>query len=126
MPLGTCEFAMLRSPFEMRSGGPSWNPVIGLARMILVVYTPPMTFTQRIPVERLRDLDVHEGDTLHVVALLDSSFVVQVSRADERPATSGKAGEWLRTAKGSVRLGATESVDDARMDYYATKYGLRR
>ena len=48
---------------------------------------------------------------------------------DERPAVArgqGKASEWLRTARGSVRAAAGESADDARMAYYATKYGLTR
>lgn len=84
-----------------------------------------MIFTQRIPAERLLGLDVHQGDTLHVLAVLDSSFVVQVNRADESPATTGKASEWLKSARGSVNLAPDETVDDARMDYYTTKYGLK-
>jgi hypothetical protein len=84
-----------------------------------------MTFTRRIPADRLLDFDVQEGDTLHVVALRDSSFVVEVSRARNASAPSqGKASEWLRTAKGSVRLKAGEAANDARMEYYSTKYGL--
>lgn len=84
-----------------------------------------MTFTHRIPAERLLGLDVHEGDTLHVIAVVGSSFVVEVSRADDAPPAQGKASEWLRSAKGSVKLEAGETVDDARMDYYASKYGLK-
>lgn len=84
----------------------------------------PMTFTQQIPLAQLAGLDVHEGDTLHVVAVLDSSVVVNVSRGDDMPAAPGKASEWLRTAKGSVHLQAGESAEDARMDYYAGKYGV--
>lgn len=38
---------------------------------------------------------------------------------------TGKASEWLRTAKGSVRVAAGESTDDARMAYYAAKYGVK-
>jgi hypothetical protein len=85
-----------------------------------------MTFTQRIPADRLSGLDVHEGDTLHVIALLDASFVVQISRADDKPPVAGKASEWLRSAKGSVRLAPGESVDDLRMDYYSAKHGVNR
>lgn len=88
-------------------------------------YTPNMTFTQRIPAERLLGLDVHQGDTLHVLAVLDSSFVVQVNRADEAPALTGKASEWLKSARGSVNLAPDATMDDARMDYYTTKYGLK-
>jgi len=40
--------------------------------------------------ERLLDFDGHEGATLHVVALLSSSFVVQVSRADAEPVPQGE------------------------------------
>ncbi len=85
-----------------------------------------MTLTQRIPADRLSDLNVHEGDTLHVIALLDSAFVVQISRADASPLATGKASEWLRSAKGSVNLAPGESVDDLRMDYYAAKHGVNR
>lgn len=83
-----------------------------------------MTFTHRIPAESLRGLDVHEGDTLHVMALLSSAYVVQVTRAGTEQPTRGKASDWLRTAKGSVHLAETESADVVRMDYYKTKYGL--
>ena len=44
--------------------------------------------------------------------------------AEDQPLT-GKASEWLRTAKGSVRTAAGESADDARMAYYAAKYGVK-
>jgi hypothetical protein len=84
-----------------------------------------MTFTQRIPAEHLLGLDVHEGDTLHVIAVLDSSFLVQVNRADDAPATTGKASDWLKSARGSVNLAPDETADDARMDYYTAKYGLK-
>ena len=89
-------------------------------------YAQRMTFTQRIPADRLLGLDVHEGDTLHVLAKLESSFVVQVSRADDLPSAQGKASEWLRSAKGSVQLNPGETVDDARMDYYAAKHGIAK
>ncbi|MFM2168908.1 MAG: hypothetical protein RIS79_3279 [Verrucomicrobiota bacterium] len=83
-----------------------------------------MTFTHRIPAERLLGLDVHEGDTLHVIALLDSSFVVQVNRAEDSAPAAGKASEWLESARGSVKLSSGETVDDVRMGYYASKYGI--
>jgi hypothetical protein len=46
--------------------------------------------------------------------------------AGEPKKTSGKAAEWVREAKGSVRLSPGESADDVRLDYYTTKYGLNR
>ena len=83
-----------------------------------------MTFTRSIPADRFLDLDVQEGDTLQVIALRGSTFVVRVSRIENSASVPGKASEWLRTAKGSVRLNAGETVDDARRQYYAMKYGL--
>ena len=84
-----------------------------------------MTYTQRIPAETLLGLDVHPGDTLHVVALIDSSFVVNVTRSDDAAPAQGKASEWLKTSKGAVNLAAGESADDVRMDYYSKKYSLK-
>lgn len=83
-----------------------------------------MRFTQRIPAERLLGLDLREGDTLHLVAVVDSTFVVQVSRAEEPAVDHGKASEWLQSARGSVKLASSETVDDVRMNYYASKYGV--
>ena len=86
-----------------------------------------MTITKKIPADRWHGLDVHQGDSLQVIAVTESEFLVQISRADDRPETTvGKAGEWLRSARGSVRVAAGSSADDARMDFYATKYGLGR
>ncbi len=84
-----------------------------------------MTLTKTIPVERLRGLDILQGDTLHIVSLVDSAFLVQIDREDKEAAPErGKAAEWLRTARGSVQIGPEESVDDMRMAYYAEKYGI--
>jgi hypothetical protein len=83
-----------------------------------------MTFTQRIPAERLLGLDLQEGDTLHLLAVVDSAFVVQVSRAEEPAVARGKASEWLQSARGSVKLAPGETLDDLRMNYYASKYGV--
>ena len=86
-----------------------------------------MTITKTIPAERLRGFDVHQGDTLHILAVMDSEFLVQFSRNEPVSSESpGKASEWLRTAKGSVQLAPDESPDDARMGYYTAKYGLNR
>ena len=86
-----------------------------------------MTITKTIPAEGLKGLDVLPGDTLHILAVMDSAFLVQFSRNEPTTAElPGKASEWLRTAKGSVRLTPGETADDARMGYYTTKYGLDR
>ena len=86
-----------------------------------------MTITKAIPADRWHGLDVHLGDSLQVIAVTESEFLVQISRADGRPEPSvGKAGEWLRSARGSVQTADDISADDARMDFYAAKYGLGR
>ncbi len=82
-----------------------------------------MTFTQRIPAERLMGFDLQQGDTLQVMAV-DSDFVVEVRRAENPAAARGNASEWLQSARGSVKLAAGETPDDARMGYYGTKYGI--
>lgn len=86
-----------------------------------------MTTIKSIPAERLSGLDVHEGDTLHILALKEAAFLIQINRTEtpEKPAP-GKASEWVRSARGSVRLAANETADDVRMDYYAAKYGLNQ
>ena len=43
--------------------------------------------------------------------------------AEDQPA-GGKANEWLRTAKGSVRAAAGKTVDDARMASCPATYGV--
>lgn len=88
-------------------------------------YPARMTTIKSIPAEWLRGLDVHEGDTLHILALKETAVLVQISRVDlVQKAASGKVGEWARSARGSVRLAANETADDVRMDYYAAKHGL--
>lgn len=82
-----------------------------------------MTFTQRIPAERLLGFDLREGDTLQVVAV-NSDFVVEVRRAEEPAGATGKASEWLKSARGSVKLASGETLDDVRMGYYGSKYGI--
>ena len=82
-----------------------------------------MMTIKSIPAEKLSGLDVHEGDTLHILALKETAFLIQISPIDAiQKTTPGKAGEWVRSARGSVRLAA----DDVRMDYYAVKHGLNQ
>ena len=53
-----------------------------------------MTFTQRIPAERLLGFDLHEGETLHVVGVVNAAFVEQVTRAEEPAPPRSKARYW--------------------------------
>jgi hypothetical protein len=84
-----------------------------------------MTVTKSIPADRLRGLEIGPGDTLRVLEMRDENVLVEIRRADSAPPSVPlQAREWLRTARGSVRLGPNESHDDARMAYYAKKYRL--
>jgi hypothetical protein len=84
-----------------------------------------VTITQQIPVERFSGLALHEGDTLHVLSRLDSSFLVQIVRLRENaPSAGSSAAEWLHTGRGSVDLNAGEEVQDLRTSYYSEKYGF--
>jgi hypothetical protein len=86
-----------------------------------------MTFTRQIPVGQLAELDVHEGDTLRIVGRSEASFVVQVIRPEAAAtAGGGKASDWLRSAKGSVRLRDGEIVGDARIEFLQRKYEAGR
>lgn len=63
-----------------------------------------MTTIKSIPAERLSGLDVHEGDTLHILALKEQAFLIEISRTETvEEAAPGKASEWVRNARGSVR-----------------------
>lgn len=53
-----------------------------------------------------------------------SSEEITAMLAEDRQ-TAGKASEWLRTAKGSVRSEAGETADDLRTGFYAAKYGVK-
>jgi hypothetical protein len=82
--------------------------------------------TATIPAEQLRGLDLHQGDTLQVLSVGQTAFLVQISRSDPEPAPRpGAASAWVRSAKGVALLAEGESVDDARAAYYAQKYGLK-
>ncbi len=50
-------------------------------------------------------------------------FLTASLRAKIESPIQGRASDWLRSARGSVKLAAGESVDDARMGVYAGKYG---
>ena len=45
--------------------------------------------------------------------------------AEPMAARSGAVSEWVKRARGSVRLAPGESADDARLAYYAGKYGVK-
>jgi len=85
-----------------------------------------MTITKEIPIEQVRGLDLHQGDSLRVVAEGDATFLIQIVRAAPllaRP-KRGSAGAWARQYAGAAKLEPGETTDDARMAHYRQKYGI--
>ena len=62
--------------------------------------------------------------TLPKPRIFSNEELAAMLTGDQR--VTGTASEWLRAAKGSVRAAAGESADDARMAYYAAKYGVKQ
>jgi hypothetical protein len=87
-----------------------------------------MATTKRIPVELFQGLDLHEGDTFQVIAVLDNTVLVQMKGEEESPIVetpkSSAAKEWTEHAAGIIKLGPEETEKGARMSYYREKYGL--
>lgn len=87
-----------------------------------------MATTQKIPVELFQGLDLHEGDTFQVIAVLDNSVLVQMKGEEEPPIgetpNSSAAKEWAEHATGIIKLAPEETEEEARMSYYREKYGL--
>lgn len=85
-----------------------------------------MTTTKEITVEAVRSLELHAGDTLRVLEEKEGVFLMQILHAASSPSVAkrGSAGAWARSARGTARLAADESRDDARMAYYREKFGV--
>lgn len=83
-----------------------------------------MTITKEISSDQVRDLDLHQGDSLRVVAERGAILLIQIVKAASpvQPRKMGKAGEWARKYAGAAK--GTESVDDIRMAHYQQKFGI--
>lgn len=85
-----------------------------------------MTITKEISSEQVRSLDLHQGDSLRVVAEMGGTLVIQIVKAASpvKPESGKKmtAGEWARKYMGIAK--GAESADDLRMGYYREKYGI--
>jgi len=83
-----------------------------------------MTITKEIASEQMSGLDLHQGDSLRVVAELGATLLIQIVKAVPVPsgAKRGRAGEWGRKYAGAAK--GTESVHDLRMAHYQEKYGI--
>lgn len=85
-----------------------------------------MTITKEIPSEQMRSLDLHQGDSLHVVAELGSTLLIQIVKAATQSEKSkkGLAGEWARKYAGAARGSGAETMEDVRMAHFRDKYGI--
>lgn len=85
-----------------------------------------MTITKEIPSEQMRSLDLHQGDSLRVVAELGSTLLIQIVKADTQPPKSkkGRAGAWARKYAGAARGSGAETTEDVRMAHFQEKYGV--
>ena len=54
-----------------------------------------------------------------------ASLTAVVGDAETMAARTGAVSEWVKQARGSVRLAPGESEDDARLAFYAAKYGVK-
>ncbi len=85
-----------------------------------------MTITKEIPVEQIESLDLHQGDSLRVVAEKGATFLIQIVKAARQPSQQkrGSAGAWARKYAGIARLNEGEATDDVRMAHYREKYSI--
>lgn len=85
-----------------------------------------MTITKEIPSEQMRSLDLHQGDSLRVVAEMGSTLLVQIVKAATQPreAKKGRAGEWARKYAGAALGFGSETTDDVRRAHFRDKYGV--
>ena len=106
-----------------QSGICDWNPA---KRTYVHVSELVMTITKEIPSEQMRSLDLHQGDSLRVVAELGSTLLIQIVKAATQPARSnkGRAGDWARKYAGAARNTGAETTEDVRMAHFRDKYGI--
>lgn len=85
-----------------------------------------MTITKQISSEQMRALDLHQGDSLRVVAEMESTYLIQIVKAAVPPskAKKGAAGEWARKYAGAAKSLEAETTDDVRMSHFQEKYSV--
>lgn len=85
-----------------------------------------MTITKQIPSEQMRSLDLHQGDSLRVVAEMGSTFLIQIVKAAAQPAKTGRsgAGAWARKYAGAAKGQGEQTTEDVRMAHFQKKYGV--
>ena len=88
-----------------------------------------MTTTKEISIDAMQALGLHTGDSLRVLEEKETSYVIQIVHAAGTPLGAvkqrGSAGAWARAARGIAHLEPGETQEDARLDYYRSKYGIQ-
>ncbi len=87
---------------------------------------PVMTITKQIPAEQVRSLDLHQGDSLRIVAEMGSTFLIQIVKAAAQPleANKGGAGAWARKYAGAAKGEDVQTTEEVRMAHFQEKYGV--
>jgi len=85
-----------------------------------------MTITKQIPAEQVRSLDLHQGDSLRIVAEMGSTFLIQIVKAAVPPPQTNKggAGAWARKYAGAAKDQEAQTTEDVRMAHFQEKYGV--
>lgn len=84
-----------------------------------------MTTTKELRIDQVRDLGLHQGDVLTVLAEQGETLLVEINHASmqvpSRPKAS--AGEWARRYTGAAKLDSDESTESVRSEHIHKKYG---
>ena len=85
-----------------------------------------MTITKQIPSEQMRSLDLHQGDSLRIVAEMGSTFLIQIVKAAAQPPQTKKsgAGAWARKYAGAAKGPEEQTTEEVRMAHFHEKYGV--
>lgn len=85
-----------------------------------------MTITKQIPAEQMRSLDLHQGDSLRIVAEMGSTFLIQIVKAAAQPPKTNKggAGAWARKYVGAAKGQDSQTTEEVRMAHFQEKYGV--
>ncbi len=87
-----------------------------------------------VPSDSLRGLDVQRGDVLRILSSEGDQVRIEIERAGQENASvrrdgtheSSKVRQWLKTARGIVKLAPGETVESVLDDYHQQKYQIER
>jgi hypothetical protein len=84
-----------------------------------------MTTTIELRIDQIRDLDLHQGDVLTVLAEQGETLLVEINHASTEAPSRPKAsaGDWGRRYAGVARLSPDETTETVRSEHTHKKYG---